>query len=160
MELIPTLAAATVSVAAILDIRSRRIPNWISGTALLVGVVLHVWQSGPSGVLVALAGGGLGLLMLLPLYAIRAMGAGDVKLLAGVGALLGPQVLVSVAVYAAIAGGVVSIVILARRRRLHVFVHEVAVMHQPPTRSGATAPYAVAIASGVYLSMLLPSLVG
>jgi Flp pilus assembly protein protease CpaA len=60
-------------------------------------------------------------------------------------------------VYAAITGGVISLVILARRQRLPVFFRDVLVLRRPPTRSGATAPYAVAIASGVYLSLLLPS---
>lgn len=160
MELIPTAAAAAASVAAVSDLRTRRIPNWISGLALICGIVLHVWQSGASGLLFALAGAALGLAVLVPFYAIKAVGAGDVKLLAGVGAIVGVQLLVSVAIYAAIVGGVMSAVILARRKRLMIFFHEVAVLKQVPTRSGATAPYAVAIASGVYLSMLLPSVIG
>jgi prepilin peptidase CpaA len=157
MELMNAGAATAASVAAIVDVRSRRIPNWLSGAALLSGVLVHAWQDGASGILVALAGAGLGLAILLPLYAISAMGAGDVKLLTGIGALVGPQVLVSVALYALVVGGVMSLVVLAHRRRLLMFVHDVAVLHRPPTRSGATTPYAVAIALGVYLSFFLPS---
>ena len=157
MELIYAGAAGAASVAAIVDVRSRRIPNWLSAAALLAGLLVHAWQDGANGILVALGGAALGLAILLPLYAIKAMGAGDVKLLTGIGALVGPQVLVSVAVYALIVGGVMSLIVLTQRRRLLTFVHDVVVLRRPPTRSGATAPYAVAIACGVYLSLVLPS---
>jgi prepilin peptidase CpaA len=110
--------------------------------------------------LLALTGAVLGLAILLPLYAIRAMGAGDVKLLAALGAVLGPQILVSVAVYGALAGGVISAVILARSGRLLSVLGEMFIEHRPPTRGGATAPYGVAIASGMYLTLVLPSVLG
>ena len=144
-------------VAAVIDISSRRIPNWVTFAAFLAGVGLNAWLAGPSGAVLALAGAALGAGLLLPLYAIRAMGAGDVKLLAAIGALLGPQVLVSVAVYGALIGGAMSVVILLVRRRLLVALNEILVQRRAPTRSGATAPYGVAIASGVYLSLILPS---
>jgi prepilin peptidase CpaA len=157
MELMYAGAAGAASIAAIVDVSSRRIPNWLSGAALLAGLLVHAWQDGLTGILMALAGAALGLAILLPLYAINAMGAGDVKLLTGIGALVGPQMLVSVAVYALIAGGVMSLIVLAHRRRLLTFAHDIIVLHRPPTRSGETAPYAVAIAAGVYLSLFLPS---
>jgi prepilin peptidase CpaA len=160
MELVQGCAVAAASAAACVDVLSHRIPNWITFGAFGLGVVINVWLSGPSGALFALAGALLGVAMLLPLYVIRAMGAGDVKLLAAVGALLGPQLLVSVAVYAAIAGGVMSVVILLRRHRLFIALNEMLVLRRPPTRSGATAPYGIAIASGVYLSLLLPGVLG
>ena len=158
MDLIQGLAATAASVAAVVDVRSRRIPNWLCGTTLVAGVLIHVWQSGLAGVVVSLAGAALGLVILLPLYVVRVMGAGDIKLLASLGALVGPQGLVSVAVYAAIAGGIMSICLLGRGGRLPVLLNDVLVFRRLPTPSGATAPYAVAIASGVYLSLLLPSL--
>jgi prepilin peptidase CpaA len=144
-------------VAAVIDISSRRIPNWVTFAAFLAGVGLNAWLAGPSGAVLAVAGAALGAALLLPFYAIRAMGAGDVKLLAAIGALLGPQMLVSVAVYGALIGGAMSVVILLIRRRLWVTLNEVLVQRRAPTRSGATAPYGAAIASGVYLSFILPS---
>ena len=160
MELVQPMAAFAASVAAVTDLRARRIPNWLVGAGLVSGIGLHVWLDGPQGALLALLGAGLGLAILLPLYVVRALGAGDVKLLAALGAILGPALLVSVAIYAAIAGGVMSIVVLAHQRRLAVFFGEVLVSHRPPSLSGATAPYAVAIACGVYMSLVLPSLFG
>jgi prepilin peptidase CpaA len=153
-------ATAAASLAAIVDLRSRRIPNWLTASLVLAGIALNVWRAGLAGGGLAVAGAALGLAILLPLYAIRAMGAGDVKLLAGLGAVLGPQVLVSVAIYAAIAGGLISAIMLLRTGRLLLVLRELFVEHRPPTRGGATAPYAVAIASGMYLSLVLPSVIG
>jgi prepilin peptidase CpaA len=161
MDVLPTFtAAAAASLAALLDVRSRRIPNWLTASALMSGVVLNIWLLGPSGALGSLAGAALGLVLLLPFYAQRAIGAGDIKLLAGLGALVGPHLLVSVAVYGALVGGAMSVLILLMRGRLFIALHELFVQHRPPTPSGVKAPYGVAIASGVYLALLLPSVIG
>src|SRR5919206_2942519 len=155
MVLVPLLAAAVAGVAAWTDLRWRRIPNWLTlGTAIL-GLAVNVALAGGPGALTALLGLGLGLALLLPFYVLRAVGAGDVKLLAALGAVLGPQALVSVALYGAVVGGLMSAVILLGRGRLTLTLNELVVQRGLPSRSGATAPYAVAIASGVYLSMLL-----
>jgi prepilin peptidase CpaA len=156
-ELIP---AAVASVAALIDIRWRRIPNWLTLAALVGGLAVHVLRLGVAGVPIALGGAALGLCLLLPFYLIRAVGAGDVKLLAGLGALLGPAALVSVVIYGGLVGGVISVVMLARRHELQRSVSDI--LHNPFNlrRGGAKAPYGVAIASGVYLSMLLPSVIG
>ena len=171
---IPMLAAAVVALAALVtDVRSRRIPNSLTGSALLLGffgnVLLDTVSDGASGAFAggmsALAGAALGLAMLFPFYMIsvsglgRAIGAGDVKLLAALGAILGPHILVSVAVYGALAGAAQSIVILARQRRLALLFHQTLVMQTAPTLGGGKAPYAVAIAAGVFLAMLLPPIV-
>src|SRR3712207_9290397 len=95
-------ATAAASVAAIIDVRSRRIPNWLTASLVLAGIALNVWRAGLLGVALAAAGVALGLAVLLPVYMLRGIGAGDVKLLAGLGAVLGPQTLVSVAVYGAL----------------------------------------------------------
>ena len=102
---------------------------------------------------------GLGLALLLPFYVMRGVGAGDVKLLAALGALLGPQSLLLVALYAALIGGLLSLFVLARRGRLQLALYQLLVQRTLPARSGAKAPYAVAIASGVYLAHLVPVLV-
>lgn len=121
----PTLAdvrSATLVLllvlAATIDIRTLRIPNWLTVGGALIGLSLNAgmqWQFlGPqwavNGFLWALGGLGAGLVVLLPFYAFRLMGAGDVKLMAMVGAYLGfPQVLGAIA-SAFIAGGVVAVV--------------------------------------------------
>jgi prepilin peptidase CpaA len=156
-DLIP---AAVASLAAVLDVRCRRIPNWLTLTALGAGLLIQVLRAGPAGILVGLGGAALGMGVLLPFYMIRTVGAGDVKLLGALGALVGPQALVSIAIYGALVGGAISVVMLVRRGRLQASIFEILTRPTRLTRSGATAPYGVAIASGVYLSMLLPSVIG
>lgn len=157
IDLIP---AAVATVAALCDLRWRVIPNWLTLTAIPAGVVLHVLRSGPDGVATALGGAMLGLCLLFPFYLARAIGAGDVKLLAAIGALVGVQTLMSVAIYGALAGGIMSIVLLVQRGWLLRCLGEIATRPFALTRSGAKAPYGIAIASGVYLSMLLPNVIG
>jgi prepilin peptidase CpaA len=160
MMALDLLPAAVASVAALIDLRWRRIPNWLTLVTLVAGVAIHVVRDGLLGVGIALAGAVLGLAFLMPFYVIHAIGAGDVKLLAALGALLGPQALVSVAIYGALVGGVISSVMLAQRHQLRRSLSDIMTNPTRLRRSGATAPYGVAIASGVYLSMLLPSVVG
>jgi prepilin peptidase CpaA len=160
MELTQGLAILTASIAAVADVWSRRIPNWLTFGALIIGVLLNSWLHGVEGAVAAIAGAALGILSLLPFYALGVLGAGDVKLLGGLGAVLGPQALVSVLVYAALAGGVMSTIILLRNGRLTIALSDILVHHRPPARSGATAPYGVAIAAGVLLSLMLPAVLG
>src|SRR5260370_7534780 len=134
------IATAAASLAAIVDVRTRRIPNWLTGSLVLGGLVFNGWRGGIVGVGLAVAGAALGLAILLPFHAVRAIGAGDVKLLAGLGAVLGPQVLVSVAIYGAIAGGLLSAVLLAREGRLLSALHEILISHPPPTPAATTPP--------------------
>jgi len=161
MELsIQGCALLAASLAAAIDVWSRRIPNWLTFGTLLVGIGLNVALHGFSGLVSALAGIVLGAAMLLPFYAMRAIGAGDVKLLAALGALLGAQQLVSVAVYGALVGGAMSLVLLALRGQVLAGWGQMLLARRAPRLSGLTAPYGVAIASGVYLSMFLPGVLG
>jgi prepilin peptidase CpaA len=162
--LLPVIAAIISTVALLVDVRQRRIPNWLTGSGLLLGFGVHAvtgeladgLSGAVSGGLVSLTGAAIGLGMLVPFYMLKAMGAGDVKLLAALGAILGPQALVSVAVYGALVGGVQSLLVLAAQGRLAPVLHHVLVTGVVPARSGAKAPYAVALAAGVYLALILP----
>ncbi|MBM3761639.1 MAG: prepilin peptidase [Acidobacteria bacterium] len=88
--------------AAIWDWRVRRIPNWLCLSGLLAGFVLNDWRF-------ALGGVGLALAIHLPLFALRATGGGDVKLMAALGALLGVDVWLRVFLISAILGGVIAL---------------------------------------------------
>ena len=94
MEHMPREVAWLVSFvlieAAVIDGRSLRVPNWLTFHFLIGGLIFAFWKGGSALLLTSLAGAGVGLLTLLPLYAIGGMGAGDVKLMAGVGAWIGP----------------------------------------------------------------------
>jgi prepilin peptidase CpaA len=110
--------AAGVLVATAVDIRTRRIPNAV--TATMTGAGLGFAASGLSGITLAAAALGFlfGLVLMLPGHAIGATGAGDVKLMAAVGSLVGPEVVIKAFLFTAIAGGVIAIIVAARRRRL------------------------------------------
>ncbi len=158
MNVASVLALGVASIALLTDVRTRRIPNWLTGAALLGGVAVNFWLYGVEGVGLALLGAALGGLALFPFYLTRVLGAGDVKLLAGLGALIGPNAVIWVVLYGALVGGLVSAIILARRGRLLLTLDEMFVRRSAPTLSGATAPYALAIAGGLYLETVLPIL--
>ncbi len=84
--------ALLLLAASMCDILTRRIPNALCAAGLAAGLIGHVWLGGELGLLHALAGIAAALPLLL-LYAVRAFGAGDVKLLMAVGALMGPAFL-------------------------------------------------------------------
>jgi prepilin peptidase CpaA len=80
-----------LAAAVYTDLRDHRIPNMIALSAALVGVCAHLYLAGLDGAGFALGGLAVGMGLLLPFYALGGMGAGDVKLMAGIGAFLGPQ---------------------------------------------------------------------
>ena len=71
------------------DLRARRIPNALIGIGLIAGVLYHLWLQGFTGISYSLAGSVTGLALFVPFYLFKAMGAGDVKLLAAMGSWLG-----------------------------------------------------------------------
>jgi len=117
-HLIPAVAAAVAICAAIIDVRERRIPNRLTYAAMIAGLTLqgalHGWRG-----LLASAGGSLlfgGVFMLF--YLVRAMGAGDVKLAAALGCLIGPAASWQVMFATALAGGALAIVFMVVSGRI------------------------------------------
>ncbi len=110
--MIAELTALLVGAAAcVTDLRSARIPNVLTFGAIASAVVYHLVAPQGSGAAFVLAGLAAGLLVFFPFFALGALGAGDVKLMAALGAWLGWQPTVQVALYGAIAGGVLAIVV-------------------------------------------------
>lgn len=116
----PALAAlaAGALVATIIDLRTRRIPNEL--TAAMAGTGIGLAAAGVSGVSLpgSLLGLALGLALMMPGHLFGGTGAGDVKLMGAVGAIVGPALVVSAFLFTAIAGGVLAVAVAARRRRL------------------------------------------
>ncbi|HKE87461.1 MAG TPA: A24 family peptidase [Vicinamibacterales bacterium] len=114
-----SMVCAATGLAAVIDLRTRRIPNVLTGSLAVVGIGVAAVKLGPVGIGGAVIGFFLGFAFMLPGYIFGATGAGDVKLFAAAGALLGPAATVRAFIYTAIAGGVLALVVAVRRRRLH-----------------------------------------
>lgn len=110
--------AATVLAAACTDLRSRDIPNWVTLPAIALALVLHPIHSGWAGLKLAAGGLGLAAVLFLPLFALRWLGGGDVKLMGAVGALAGASNLLTVAVFDAILGGIAAFALVLWKGRL------------------------------------------
>ena len=107
-----------VAVCVLSDLRTRRIPNLLTGPAMLGGFALNLGMFGWSGAQASLAGFALALLILIAPFAAGGVGGGDVKMMAAVGALLGPHLMLLSLVLGLVLGGVFAVVHLARIARL------------------------------------------
>ena len=103
----PTLVV--VAIATFTDLRSRRIPNWLVLPFLLVGIIVSTGIHGWTGLAQSLEGIGLGGLLFGILYWMGGMGMGDVKLVAAIGAWIGPSQLGFALVITGIAGGIMAL---------------------------------------------------
>lgn len=110
------LLAVTLT-AAVTDATRGKVYNWLTYPAAVAGLVLSIVAAPPAPV-ESIVGLGLGLLLFGVLRRIGKMGAGDVKLMAAVGALKGPVFLVFASFYVIVAAGLAAIVVLAMKRRL------------------------------------------
>jgi len=106
--------------AAVIDYRSYRIPNWLTVGGMAAGLACSTALSGPaySGLLAGLGGLGAAMLVLLPMYAIRVLGAGDVKLMGMCGAFLGAPATLRALLFVFVAGGIAALAVALRRRAL------------------------------------------
>jgi prepilin peptidase CpaA len=141
--------AILVGFAAIVDdLWRRQVSNWIPLAALAGGIVCQVIQHGVWGIAYALLGALCGFAVFLIFYWLGGMGGGDVKLMAGFGALLGTARLAEAAVWTALLGGLLAAVVV---------VYGALCKCVSSSREKAIArsiPYAPAIAAGTWLAIL------
>ena len=161
MSLTAVLVIGAGVAATVVDIRQRRVPNVLTMGLASAGLVLAM--VGVTGVTVggALGGLALGLALLLPAHVFGATGAGDVKLLAAFGALLGPGGVFEAFLRAAILGGVMALAVALWRGRLRETLYGTAMLVTTRNRAVTAIiehpaannrfPYAPAIACGAVL---------
>jgi prepilin peptidase CpaA len=158
------LVLAAGAAATIVDVRQRRVPNVLTMGLASLGLGLAMAGLAPVTVGGALGGLALGLALLLPAHVFGATGAGDVKLLAAFGALLGPADVFDAFLRAAILGGVLALAVALWRGRLRETLYGTALLvttrHRAVTASiehpaaNNRFPYAPAIACGAALVVL------
>lgn len=159
VRLLAVLACA--GIAAVIDLRTRRIPNSLTASAALLGLGLAAagWTDVSLGS--AVLGLVLGTALMLPGYRFGGTGAGDVKMLGAMGTMLGGPAVILAFLYTAIAGGVIAILVAAHRRRLSETLRGVLrVPGEIGTARAAAAParlfaYGPAIAIGCIAAALL-----
>jgi prepilin peptidase CpaA len=107
------LVSAVLVEAAIIDGLKLKVPNWLTYHLAAGGVIFAASGGGLHGLAWSVAGLAIGLALLLPLHMIGGMGAGDVKLLAAVGAWMGPSIVLGSFVVTALVGGVLAVAMVA-----------------------------------------------
>lgn len=156
--------AGIVGVAAIVDdVARRRISNWIPCSAFAAGLILQIIQGGWRGAGSALLGTLSGAAVFLIFYLLGGMGGGDIKLMAGFGALLGVKRLLEAALWTAGCGGLMALVVICVSYVREILRSRKSVALEAPQGAGsgaglnrrpASIPYAPAIAAGVWLSLV------
>ena len=152
-----------LAIAVVTDVRSRRIPNWLTGSIAGAGFGL-AFGGGTVTPLQAALGLLTGLLLMMPGHLIGATGAGDVKLMAAVGTMLGPDLAFRAFLYSAVAGGVFAVAVATRRGILATTLHDAGRLVTSPAgaRQAIESPsranrfaYGPAIAAGTLVSLMV-----
>ena len=155
-------------IAGYADLRSQRVPNWLTLPAFAVGVASNTVAGGWTGLKLSLLGAGLGLLLLLPFVRLRALGAGDWKLVGAMGAFVGPGVLANLLIGSVFVAGLMAVALVIHKRRVrqtlrnigHILVSLVT-FRLPESRvsldnpESLKVPYGLALAFTVVLYWIL-----
>jgi len=143
-----------------LDWRYRRIPNWLTVPGLVAGIAVNTLADGWPGAKISLLGAGLGLLLLLPLVLVKALGAGDWKLIGALGACLGSTRLIAVLIGSMFVAGIMAIGLIVYKGRIRESARNMAHMlgafltlHLPGREVSLDNPDAVKIPFGVSVAV-------
>jgi len=152
-----TLLLLMVSIAAVNDLVTRRIPNRLLLAGLAGALLLHGLSAEPAAALLFASGGMLlGLAIFLPFYLVHGMAAGDVKMMAVVGFFTGPTEAFQIAIFTWCAGGVMALLLILLRSRLRLAFVNVGdlLSGKALPQSAGSMPYGVAIALGTIVVLV------
>jgi prepilin peptidase CpaA len=163
----PATAAVCALVGSVFDVRSRRIPNFITFPSILIGLAMHLAIGGWRQLLSSLAAGLICGVVFLLFYIAGGMGAGDVKLITAVGCIAGLPHVAYLLVLTALCGGAMAICLAMLRGRLQQTIMNVGAIASHHSQQGLQPhpdlnlsnndtlrlPYALAIAGGSLLTL-------
>ena len=167
-----SVVLALVAACGVLDWRTRRIPNALTIPAIGAGLALHALSDGGAGLAFSAKGLALGAGLFFVPYYLGGMGAGDVKLMGAVGALLGWRMTLIALFYTALAGGLCAVFVMLRARAVKSSFTRMDTMFRllfankrfpaADTIQGrsVTIPYALPVALGTAAALLLGSPLG
>ncbi len=170
----PEIIAATIilTIAAYIDWKDHRVPNWLTFSACLCGLLFHTLMNGMDGFTAAIIGTSVGIATLIIPYALNGMGAGDVKLMASVGAWVGAAATFQAFFWIAIIGGLMGLYSIIRsgqakkriqtvgRAGVNLFhFHHLDVGNSEGTPTKILLPYGVPIAFGFYAYFIFGTIV-
>jgi prepilin peptidase CpaA len=158
-------------VAGIYDLRIRRIPNWLNLSGIILGLGLNTFFDGQHGAITSFGGLLIASAVYLPLYALRGMGAGDVKLMAAVGAIAGAANWLTIFIVTALLGGALSLILVFARKQaiqtltnVSIILRQLARGRQPAQADASLSihsekslkmPHGAVIAASVALFLIL-----
>jgi len=171
MDIVFWVTILVVGIAGIWDLTFSRIPNWLTFPAMVFAVGYHVLTSSVAGLLLSISGLLVGFFIFLSFYILGGMGAGDVKLMAAIGAFIGPRDVFYAALFTAIAGGIyAAILCIVKKNNRRSFLRFVTMikgflrtgcfMRMPDAGNEKATPlkYGVAIGFGT-LAVLIPRMI-
>ena len=168
MEKLPVYSLMIILItAAIIDIRSRRIPNWLTFSTSIIAIIYYTWTKGLEGLFFSFKGLLVGIAVLIIPYLMGGMGAGDIKLMGAIGGFLGSKSVFIAFLCSAIIGGFYAFIILALNGHIkrtlqrygtmlkaflltHKFIYINPFLHENKPR----LCYGVAIALGTIISLV------
>lgn len=159
----PVILAGAVALALIAgwtDLRSRRIPNWLTVPGLVIGMVANTVLGGWSGLKTSLLGALIGLALLLPFVLLRSLGAGDWKLAGALGSFAGPALLMDLLVGSVFVAGLMAVALIIYKGRVrqtlrnigHILISLVT-FRLPGTQVSLDNPESLKVPYGVALAL-------
>ncbi|WP_102027451.1 A24 family peptidase [Salirhabdus sp. Marseille-P4669] len=158
--MVETILILILIISLITDIKERRILNIVTLPTIVFAFSYHFISSGLDGLLFSVSGFFVGIGLLLIPFIMGGMGAGDVKLLAAIGALMGSLFVFYAFIYTALIGGLIAVILLAKKKELFSSFRRMLFAAQTKTLDGVykedmhhAFPYGVPIVFGTFLNM-------